>query len=401
MTLDDAQVSRLVAAAEERSGGLVELLCDLIRARSVNPPGDEHRPAAVVEKFLAGLGVHASRHEAVPGRTNLIATIGRAGGRRLLLPLHLDTVPAGEAWGEAAFEPRVEHGLVIGRGAVDDKGPLAAVLVAMQILLADADRQPALDGELVLIAAADEECGNARGMNFLLQQGLIRGDWALVPDIGHSMTALDVAEKGVCVIEIECRGRAAHGSRPQDGINAILALAELLAEIEAWDPEARHPLLGRPTSNVGMIGGGSAPNMVADRATARIDCRYLPGMNPGDVMGQLTELGRRVTGRRPGASFDMRLLTDWPPSEVDPASPIAEAVRTIAPRITGRPVELIGMGGATFCKSCLSAGIPAVGFGPGSAGAAHTAGESVEVRELVQFAAFVAALARHLLGTAA
>jgi acetylornithine deacetylase/succinyl-diaminopimelate desuccinylase-like protein len=97
----------------------------------------------------------------------------------------------------------------------------------------------------------------------------------------------------------------------------------------------------------------------------------------------------------------MRLLTDWPPSEVDPASPIAEAVRTIAPRITGRPVELIGMGGATFCKSCLSAGIPAVGFGPGSAGAAHTAGESVEVRELVQFAAFVAALARHLLGTAA
>lgn len=395
MAVADAVIHQLVEAAESREAAVVELLCDLIRARSVNPPGDEHRPAGVVESFLQPLGVKPEKHELKPGRTNLIASIGRTGGKRLLVPLHLDTVPAGDSWGEEAFEPRAEHGLVIGRGSVDDKGPLASTLVAMEMLLSAGHR---LCGELVLIAAADEECGNAMGMDYLISRGLVRGDWALVPDIGHSMTALDVAEKGVTFIEIECRGRAAHGSTPRKGVNAILALAELLAEIEAWEPETRHPLLGRPTASVGQVSGGSAPNMVADVATAKIDCRYLPGMTAADVIGQIRELAHRVSDRRPGTTFELRTLTEWGPSEVDASSPIVSAVRSLGPRITGRPVELIGMGGATFCKSCLAAGVPAVGFAPGSSEAAHTAGESIEIRQLVQFAAFVAALALDLLG---
>ncbi|MHC4914960.1 MAG: M20 family metallopeptidase [Planctomycetota bacterium] len=398
MVIADATIDRLIGAAESRETEIVSLLCDLIRARSVNPPGDEHRPAKVVEEFLSALGVKVERHEPAPGRTNLIAAVGRSGGKRLLLPLHLDTVPAGDEWGEEAFEPRAEHGTVTGRGAVDDKGPLAAALVAIEILLAE---KVELGGELVLIAAADEERGNEMGMAHLVARGLVRGDWALVPDIGHSMTALDIAEKGVCFVEIECRGRAAHGSTPERGANAILALAEMLAEIETWEPEVRHPLLGRATANVGQISGGSAPNMVADRATARVDCRYLPGMTSDDVLGQLRELARRVAARREGVVFDLKVSTDLAPSEVDASNPIVAAVREVAPRITGRTVELIGMGGATFCKSCLAAGVPAVGFGPGSMDAAHTAGESIEVRELVQFAAFTAALASRMLGESA
>ena len=395
MNLADADIKRLVSRAEDRQERLVELTCDLIRAKSVNPPGDEHRPAAVVEKFLKELKVEAARHESKPGRTNLIASIGKKGGRRLLLPLHLDTVPAGAAWGEEAFEPRAEHGLVVGRGAVDDKGPLAAALIGMEILLAEEKK---LAGELVLIAAADEECGNTEGIAFLAAEGLLSGDWALVPDIGHSMSALDVAEKGVTFIEIECRGRAAHGSTPREGASAILALAEFMAELEAWEPEARHPLLGRPTVNVGQVSGGSAPNMVPDRAEARIDCRYLPGQTATDLLGEIRELAERVAARREGTSFDFRIITDLAPSEVATDSPLVEAVRGVAPRITGRTVEMIGMGGATFCKECIKEGIPAVGFGPGSAGAAHTAGESVEIRELVEFAAFTAALAIEMLG---
>jgi len=99
-----------------------------------------------------------------------------------------------------------------------------------------------------------------------------------------------------------------------------------------------------------------------------------------------------------GVVFDLKISTDLPPTEVDASSPIVAAVREVAPRITGRTVDLIGLGGATFCKSCLAAGVPAVGFGPGSMGAAHSAGESIEVRELVQFAAFTAALAARMLG---
>ena len=322
MPVTDADIDRLIAAAESREAEIVQLTCDLIRARSVNPPGDEHRPAEVVEAFLKELGVESRRYEATPGRTNLIASVGTAGGRRLLAPLHLDTVPAGDSWGDAAFEPRAEHGMIVGRGAVDDKGPLAAVLVAMKILMSESEP---LGGELVLIAAADEECGNQAGMDHLLAEGLIKGDWALVPDIGHSMAALDIAEKGVAFVEIECRGRAAHGSTPEQGANAVLALAELLAEIEAWAPQQRHPLLGRPTANVGELHGGSAPNMVPDLAHARVDCRYLPGMNSGDVVGQFQELARRVADRREGISFEFSVFVDWAPSEVDAASPIVAA----------------------------------------------------------------------------
>lgn len=391
----NAPAERFLAAARTREEALVRLTCDLIAAVSVNPPGDEYRPAAVVEKFLKELGVAVSRHESAPGRMNLIASIGKPGGRRLIVPLHIDTVPAPEESFPNAFRPRAEHGLIIGRGSVDDKGPLAAVLVAMEILLAE---KAQLGGEFVLIAAADEERGNKFGMDYLIRQGLVRGDWALVPDIGHSMGAVDVAEKGLAFIEIECRGRAAHGSRPADGANAILALAELLAEIEAWSPSERHPLLGRPTANVGVISGGSAPNMVADRAEAKIDCRYLPGMSSLGVVRQFEELGRRVSGRREGISFAFRVVEDQPPMEQATDSTLVEAVREIAPRITGRPVELLGMGGTTLCKPLAAIGIPAVGFAPGSESAAHTAGESVEVRELVEFAAFTAALAVRMLG---
>lgn len=445
---------RMLAAARSREGKLVELACELIRAASVNPPGDESRPAAVVEKFLGNLGVPVKKYEAAPGRTNLIATLPvggcgprsagsrqqRATGnpqpatgncRRLLVPLHLDTVPPGDGWGaQDPFNARAEHGVIVGRGATDDKGPLAAALVAMEILLAE---ESPLAGELVLIAAADEERGNALGMDWLLRQDLIPGAvpssqlsvpggtavpgsaraksvsgnlepgtgnccWALVPDIGHSLGAVDVAEKGVAFLEVECRGRAAHGSRPQDGANAILALAEFLAEVEAWEPRERHPLLGRPTANVGTVAGGSAPNMVPDRATSALDCRYLPGMTAAGVVRHFEELARRVALRREGVSFSLKITADQPPSGVDPEHPLVGAVRELAPRITGRPVELLGLGGATFCKPLLAAGIPAVGFGPGAESAAHTAGESVEIRELVEFAAFVAALARHLLG---
>jgi len=396
MPATESLINNLNSAARNRENTVVELLCDLIRARSVNPPGDESRPAAVVEAFLNNLGITCKKYEATPGRTNLIACIGNPGGQRLLLPLHLDTVPAGNGWISDPFDPRVEHGTVTGRGAVDDKGPLAAVLLAIEILLAG---EHDLAGELVLIAAADEEAGNQMGMDYLLKEGLIHGDWALVPDIGHAMTGLDIAEKGVCIIEIECRGIAAHGSRPKLGANAILALAELLAEIEIWEPEARHPLLGKPTANVGIISGGSAPNMVADYARAEIDCRYLPGMNSSEVLAQIRELAYRVADRRREISFNLKVTTDWGPSQVDPDNPIVEAIRDISPKITGRPVELIGLGGATFCKSCLSAGIPAVGFSPGSAEAAHTAEESIEIRELTDFATLTAALAIELLGT--
>lgn len=386
---------RYLAAARAREQELVALACELIAAVSVNPPGDEHRPAAVVEKFLKGLKVPCKRCEAAPGRTNLIAVIGKPLGRRLLLPLHLDTVPAPEESFPGAFQPRAEHGLIVGRGAVDDKGPLAAALVAMEILLAEP--QP-LGGELALFACADEERGNQYGMDYLIAQGLVKGDWALVPDIGYSLGAVDVAEKGLAFLEIECRGRAAHGSRPADGANAILALAELLAEIEAWEPAEHHPLLGRATANVGMVSGGSAPNMVPDRAVAQLDCRYLPGMTAAGPLGHFEELGRRVAARREGVTFALKVISEQPPMEVDPNSALVGAVRELAPRITGRPVELLGLGGTTLCKPCVAAGVQAVGFGPGAAAAAHTAGESVEVRELVEFAAFLAALARHLLG---
>ena len=168
-------------------------LVDLIRSRTVNPPGDEHRAAKVLTDFCRRHGIPYTTHEKAPGRTNVVARIGE-GRPRIVVPVHLDTVPAGDGWTTDPFEPVIENGRVIGRGAKDNKGPLAAMMLAARYLK---EREKELGGQFILVGAADEEAGSAAGMQYLLETGAVEADAAIVPDAGHNMRVIGVGEKGL------------------------------------------------------------------------------------------------------------------------------------------------------------------------------------------------------------
>jgi len=403
MTNDEARMTKECREFEVRVGHwiekrrplLVELLSGLIRARTENPPGNEAEAAKVLAAFFDRFQIPHESFEAAPGRTNLIGRVG-TGGKTLLLPGHLDTVPAGDGWSYPPFEPTIIAGRMYGRGTMDNKGPMAAIALAGACLKECAD----LNGTVLLAGVADEEAGSALGLEWLMREKLLYADYAIVPDCGGEMGEVDVAEKGLLHVRVISHGRQAHGSTPQRGVNAIWNLIELLERARAAGlPDAQHDLLSPPTCNLGMISGGVAPNVVPGVAAAVLDFRYLPGQTAEQYLRRLRELADAVARDLPDARFDVETICSLPATEVERDSPLVRIIRETAAATTGRPVRLFGMSGATVTKQLISRGVVAVGFSAGDAKLAHMADESVELEELAQFARVITLVAVRLLGT--
>ena len=379
-----AQVRRFV---EQRREALRRYAFDLIRAVSVNPPGDEHRPAEVLARWCRAHAIPFETFEKAPGRTNLVARVG-AGRPRVLLGLHLDTVPAGDGWETDPFAPVERDGRLIGRGAVDDKGPLAACMVAAEYLKA---REARLGGQLVLVAAADEEAGSALGMKYLLAECGLEADMAIVPDAGHSMQLIDVGEKGVLFLKAVAVGQQAHGSEPARGASALWPMTDFLARLRAWRPPATPAdLFTPPTLNVGALHAGTVPNMVPGRCEALLDIRYLPGTRTEDVLAHVRRELADVQAAAPGVTMALEVLSDQAPTLVDPDHPMIGRLEARTEEVTGRRPRRFGASGATIAKFLLLGGVPAVGFVCGPEGAAHTANEGIALEELARFAQVMA-----------
>jgi acetylornithine deacetylase/succinyl-diaminopimelate desuccinylase family protein len=369
---------------DERRDDLKAYVCDLIRARSVNPPGDEHRPAAVVTNFCDAHGIPYETFEKEPGRTNVVARVGE-GTPRILLGLHLDTVPAGDGWETDPFEPIVrDDGRIVGRGAMDDKGPLAACMLAARYVK---EHEADFPGQLILVAAADEEAGSELGMKYLLDECGLEADLAIVPDAGFSMQRIDVGEKGVLFMKLTAVGRQAHGSEPDRGASALWPVIDLVSLLRSWRPPApESDLFTPPTVNVGAIHAGTVPNMVPGRCEAMIDCRYLPGTDGEAVLAELREKVERVAAGADGVTMELEVLSHQLPSLVEPDHPLVERLEARTEEVTGVRPKRFGMSGATVAKFMVLAGIPAVGFVCGPEGVPHMAGEWMPLDELARFA---------------
>lgn len=388
----DARMTRWL---EEHRPLLTELLSDLVKARTENPPGNEVAAAGPLATFFDRFGIPHESFEAAPGRTNIVGRVG-AEGKTLLLPGHLDTVPAGDGWSTPPFEPVITNGRMYGRGTMDNKGPLAAVAFAAACLKECVD----LKGTFLAAGVADEETGSALGLEWMMQQKLIRADYAIVPDCGGEMREIDVAEKGLLHIRVISHGRQAHGSTPQRGVNAIWNLIALLERIRAAGlPAAPHDLLTPPTCNLGMVSGGVAPNVVPAAASAVLDFRFLPGQTAEEYLARLREIARSVESEVKDARFDVETMQILPATEVARDNELVAAIMETTLQATGRPVKLTGMSGATVTKQLISRGVIAVGFGPGDAKVAHMADEYVDLEQLWQFARVASLVAVRLLGT--
>jgi len=375
-------VDKIARFVTKREGELVRLVGDLVAARTENPPGNEHLAVPVVKSYLQRYGIGFRVLEAAPGRANIIATVG-TGRPRVLIACHLDVVPAGEHWRTDPFRAVVRRGRIFGRGACDNKGPLAAMLLAGACLktLGLLPRS-----QVILAAVADEERGSALGMEWLLRHHKLTADFGIVPDIAAHLREIDVAEKGAVFFEVISHGRQAHGSRPEQGINAIWNMLHFLERLRAAKlPAVRHRFLTPPTLNLGTIQGGSAPNMVPGLCRVGLDIRYLPGTTSREVKAVI-RAAMHASRHETGGRFQFRQIADLPPTEVPTDAPLVRALAAATKAVIGRAPRPAGMSGATLTKQLIMHGIPAVGCGPGDMREAHAANESVPIAELLAFA---------------
>jgi len=354
----------------------------LITIPSENPGGTEDAVAGVAVEILEDLGGSPEIVRGEQGRPSVVARFGNGDRPALAWNRHLDVVPAGDltAWRHPPFAAEVVDGTLVGRGAADMKGGIASALGAVSAI-----RRAGVElaGRLDLHLAADEELAGLHGTKVLFERGHLDQDAAIVGEATDLNLAL--AERGGAWITATARGRAAHGSTPQLGVNAITSMARFLLRIEEVVPDLEHPLVGRPTVNAAMIHGGSAPNVVADRCVVEIDRRIIPGeTEPGMVLEPFDRLADAIRTEHPETdlSFEIGQWTDAAEVSGDPA--IADLCRTAVREETGRAPRDTGFTGITDARFYINqAEIPTVILGPGSLTVAHTAGESIDVDELV------------------
>ena len=356
-----------------------ELLRELIRIPSVNPAFAEGNGAWAGEervgRYLAGLarqaGLRVAWQSVGQGRRNLFVTLParKRRHRRILLAPHLDTVGISEA---SQLEPERTRGRIYGRGACDTKGSVAAMFQAM-LQVASLSERPR-DTEIQFVGLADEE--HAQLGSRALAAKAPAADLAVVGEPTRLATV--VAHKGVCWLRLETRGKAAHGSRPELGRNAILAMAQMVVALETGYAERlrekTHPLLGAPTVNVGIIRGGKQPNIVPDACSVRIDRRTLPQESVATVRKELMTIARET-----GVKIRIEDLRGrpGPALETDVTLPqVQEFLRSMNCRQ--------GTGADYFCDAAIlaEAGIPCVVFGPGDIAQAHTEREWIAERSL-------------------
>jgi len=378
----------------DRRGALRQTLSDLIRARTENPPGDEHLAAKVLTQFCEAEGIPYETFEKEPGRTNVVARVGPgsprrvacgdAPGPRIAVPLHFDVVPAGDGWETDPFEPVVRGDRIIGRGAKDNKGPLAAMMLVAKYLKT---REAELAGTLLLVGAADEEAGSALGMRYLLEECSFEADVAIVPDAGHEMRRVLVGEKGVLFFKVVAEGRQAHGSSPERGASALWPVVDFLNRIRDWrPPSAKSDLFTPPTLNVGAIHAGTVPNMVPGRCEALVDIRYLPGTAVESILVHLRGIMSEVAVKSAGVRMRLEVVSDQPPSQVATDHPLVKVIQRRTEEVTGLRPEVFGQSGASVAKFLVLRGMPAVGFSCGPEGVEHMANEWTSLDELARFA---------------
>jgi acetylornithine deacetylase len=350
--------------------GTAELLARLVDIDSINPalvPGGagEAEIAAFVAGWLDERGVEAHVEEVAPGRANAIARApGAGGGRSLLLCAHMDTV--GIEGMAAPFEPRVEDGRMHGRGSFDMKGGLAAVMAAAATVAGDG-----LRGDVIVAAVCDEEHASIGAEK---AAGELTADAAIVTE----PTGLDVcvAHKGFVWLDVETAGVAAHGSRPDLGVDAIAAMGEVLVGLTGLGSRLAgsrpHPLLGTGSVHASLIEGGQELSSYPERCLVQLERRTVPGEDAELVEAEVRRLVARAADADPELRAEVRTTLVRPPFEIAEDAEIVRLVCTHAERALGAAPEI--MGWAAWMDSAIldQVGIPTVIFGPGGAGAHET-----------------------------
>jgi acetylornithine deacetylase len=374
---------------------LQKLVSELVAIDSVNPdlvPGGagEGEIARFVAEWLERAGLEVKFQETTPGRPNVIGIVrGTGGGKSLMLNAHMDTVGLGGP--DGALNPRIEGNRLFGRGSVDMKGSLAAMMLAAADLVKDPAR-----GDVLVTAVTDEEYASI-GTQAIVER--FAADGAIVTE--QTDLEICIAHKGFVWAEIETIGEAAHGSRLNAGIDAIAKMGRVLVELEELDrtlrSRPRHPLVETGSVHASLIQGGTELSTYPESCRLQVERRTLPGETSGTFKSELESIVAGARKEDPAFRAEIRMGIARDPFEIAEDADIVATVRKAAKRIVGNDRIFSGTFGWMDSALLHAAGIPTVLYGPVGNGA-HAETEWVDLDSVEQCRQVFVATAREFCG---
>jgi len=375
---------------------VVKFCQELVRIKSVNPPGDELQAAEYVASVLKKLGLEVELIKHSPTRASVLARLKSTRKKPgLLYNGHLDTVPVGaEEWIHEPFRADVAEGKIWGRGTADMKGGLAVIMVAAKALT---EARVPLQGDFVIAATAGEEADSLGATALAARPDLGPVQAVVIPE--PSYNDIFVAEKGAFWIEITTQGKTAHGSMPEMGRNAVMMMVTLINELGKMSfPYKEHPLLGGFSQSINTIAGGVKTNVVPDYCAVTVDMRTVPGQDHRAILRQVEDLIADLSRRLPDFKALVKVTNDRAPVETSPEEPAVQSFADVVAEVAGeRPVPK----GVRYYTDAVAfvpvLRAPMIICGPGDAKLAHQPNEYVEVSKLVQAARIFTLAAAKLL----
>lgn len=395
----DQLKERVIRRVDEMKDEAIELLADMVKADSINPPGDTRKMADVIIKkaktFTENYEV-VSAEEMAP---NVFITLNPGAKPQLLYNGHMDTVPVGgkENWQVDPFGAHIEGNLMYGRGVADMKGGDAAMLMAAKAL--QLENIP-LKGSLVLNFVSDEETGGARGAQYLMDNNFYSSDMVVVGEVTNKNRVATV-EKGVVIYNLSTKGRTAHAATPWVGVNAIEKMVKILYRLHGRLTEAfkSRPsgILPPATLNFGTIQGGVSFNVVADACSVAIDRRTLPGETVESVTQEMREIIDEVKKEDPEVETTLQVVIAAPAFETSHDEPICQFAKKTLEELNF-PTEFVGYEYASDGRIFAAKGIPTILIGPGTGQQPHTPNEHLELDQYIDAIKIYALLAVNALG---
>lgn len=398
---------------ERHVDGLTGFLQKLIRLRTVNPPGENYGEITLLlAEALRAAGLKTRRIRvpralqkkilpALPDypRYNVIGFWDTGAKKTVHFNAHYDVVPVSGQWRQgSAFNPVVENGWIYGRGTADMKGAIASMVFAVKALR-ECGVRPNFNVEVSF--TADEETDSVLGTGWIAKHGRLRADYAVVGEGGEG-DAVCCGHNGVVWLNVHVHGRAAHGSTPEKGINALEKMSALVLAFDAY----KRRLAGRkfrapdgssmhPTVNLGGVfspGDGGKVNTVPAAASFSIDRRVLPREDVRTVERELRQFIKTAAAKIPACRITIEKISDNFSCYHAPTHPLLGAMRQSVARVRGRKAKFMvstGFNDMHFFAQVMK--IPTLGYGPGGHDY-HAVDERARVKDLVDSAKIYADL---------
>jgi len=368
---------------------VISLTKKLIEIPSVN--GNENEIGNFLYDYLKKHGFSVSKEYVENCRPNILVRYKKGEkGKTILLNGHIDTVSAGDSdrWFNNPFSATEDDSYIYGLGSADMKSGLAAHICAMEAFM---ESNIPFNGEIIFSGVVDEE-NTQKGTKDLLNKGIL-ADYSIVSE--PSDLKVVTTCKGDMDIGIYIKGKAAHASVPEKGLNAIYLASKIVLELEKYSNDLKktnnHPLLGNPTLVVGKIRGGEGPSIVAGSCDLRLDRRLLPNDDIDRVTSEIKKVVDNVSKKYPKFTTETKLLYAVPAMECDIKSPLVRYLQKNVKELYKGDSSIQGWKATSDGNILSLAGIDTVVFGPGKIEVAHQANEKVEKKQLVLATKIIAA----------